>query len=171
MSKLCRRLPSLYRPPGMEGGVRNFATRQPLFTSYLSSTASVRSNRCLLLSKFGVRNEPWLSYRPISSLFPPSGLMPRKAVLLRIQTFHAFPSMRPPSHDYSRVGRSIEEEVTPSLPSHARARLGMWRTGGGPFTIRPLACRRHGHLGPLTTNFILSTSRSRFDAFTCLETI
>ena len=139
---------------GNGGRVRNFATRQPLFTSSLPSMALVRSNLCLLLSEFGVRNEPWVSYQLTSSLFRPSGLMSRKAVSLRIQTFHPFPSMRPPSHDHSRVGRLIEE-VTPFSPSHAWAQLGMWRTGGGPFTIRLLACRRHGHLGPLTTNFIL----------------
>jgi len=106
---------------------------------------------------------------PDSFPFPSSGSMSRRPI--HGESKPSTPSRVPP-HDDSRVGRATGEGGTLRTSfslSCARARLGMWRTGGGSFTIGSLAWQRHGHLGPLTTNFIsscgLSTFRSRFDAF------
>ena len=134
------------------------------FTPSLPSMMSTRSNRCLLLSKFGVRNEPWLSYRQTSFPFPTSGLTSRRGRFVN-PIYPPLPEHPPlTAREWEgRLGREyVEDAILTTLCTGSAGSVGDGRWLY--FTIGSLACRRQGHPGSLTANITfpcgLSTLRS-----------
>jgi len=156
MSNLCRRPENSYA-----------ARVRPA----LPPKAPIRSTRCLLLSKFGVRNEPWLSYRLTSSLAPsPSQQFDiSNDRFVTNQTIHPY---RVLSNDRSGVGGVIGEggtlRMSFSLSCSTVSGLGMWQTGGGSVAIGSVACQHYGHLGPLTTFTLYNNIRQPPSPFGCI---